>query len=39
MPQYLQKGADGRTAMNSLLNFPIYYKLTDVFAHQKDMRM
>lgn len=39
MPQYLQKGEDGRRPMDSLLNFPIYYKLTDVFAAQKDMRM
>lgn len=39
MPQYLQKGADGRRPMESVLNFPMYYKLTDVFASQKDMRM
>lgn len=39
MPQYLQKGPDGRAPMDSVLNFPIYYKLTDVFASQKDMRM
>jgi hypothetical protein len=39
MPQYLQKGQDGRRPMDSLLNFPMYYKLTDVFASQQDMRM
>jgi hypothetical protein len=38
MPQYLQKGADGRTPMDSVLNFPMYYKLNDVFAYQQDMR-
>jgi hypothetical protein len=39
MPQYLQTGADGRAPMDSVLNFPMYYKLNDVFANQKDMRM
>jgi hypothetical protein len=39
MPQYLEKGPDGRAPMDSVLNFPMYYKLTDVFASQKDMRM
>lgn len=39
MPQYLQKGPDGRAPMDSVLNFPMYYKLTDVFASQQDMRM
>ena len=39
MPQYLQAGPDGRKPMDSVLNFPMYYKLTDVFGYQKDMRM
>lgn len=39
MPQYLEKGPDGRRPMDSVLNFPMYYKLNDVFAYQKDMRM
>lgn len=39
MPQYVQKGPDGRQPMDSVLNFPMYYKLNDVFAYQQDMRM
>jgi hypothetical protein len=39
MPQYLAAaGPDGRRPMSSLLNFPLYYKLTDVFARGADMR-
>lgn len=38
MQQYLEKGADGRRPMDSILNFPMYYKLNEVFATQKDMK-
>jgi hypothetical protein len=36
--EYVQKGPDGRQPMQSVLNFPIYYKLTNVFAYKQDMR-
>jgi hypothetical protein len=38
MKEYLEKGADGRRPMDSILNFPMYYKLNEVFATQKDMK-
>lgn len=35
MPGYI---SGPRPPVNSLLNFPLYYALTDAFARQRDMK-